>query len=146
MRLNTPGSMPQSETEVRLIQEQIAALKSRLPPREHESRDPLHAVVVKTFLDGASHSRTLDLNNEWAKAGHGIREAIKQGGEVVVRPLYPGEVVEEKKYYPGRERIKVLEALVGRVARLHPEAGEIGPGMLASLVEESRKLMEGKEY
>ncbi len=110
MRLNPP-----SETEVRQIQDQIQALKAKLPPREHESRDPLHAIIVKTFLDGASHSRPMDLNNEWAKAGHGIREAIKQGGEVVVRPLYPGEVVQEQKYYPGRERIRVLDKALREV-------------------------------
>lgn len=35
---------------------------------------------------------------------------------------------------------KIREALVDRVARLNPAAGEIGAGMLASLVEDARKI------
>ena len=33
-----------------------------------------------------------------------------------------------------------LFALADRVARLNPDAGEIGPGVLASLVEQARNL------
>jgi hypothetical protein len=39
-----------------------------------------------------------------------------------------------------QERVVALEALAERVARLNPAAGEIGPGMLASLVEQARNL------
>ena len=34
-----------------------------------------------------------------------------------------------------------LVALARRVARLNPDAGEIGPGMLASLVEDARQAL-----
>lgn len=140
LKSNAPPPDP-TATEERLILEQIAALKAKLPPREQEPRESVHAVVVKTFLDGACHSRSVDIGTEWGKVGHGIKEAIKQGGEVVMRPLYPGEVVQEQKYYPGRERIKELEAFTGRVCRLNRDAGEMGAGMLASLVDEARRLM-----
>lgn len=37
--------------------------------------------------------------------------------------------------------IQALYALAERVGRLNPEAGVIGPGMLASLVEQARGLL-----
>ena len=39
-------------------------------------------------------------------------------------------------------RIIELQALAERVARLNRDAGEIGAGMLASLVDEARRLTE----
>lgn len=124
------------------IRAQIAALKEKLPPIPHEPAEPLQAVVTKVFPDGATHTRTVDIANEWKRVGHGIREAVRQGGEVTLRPLFPGEGVQEYKEYPSTRRIKALEALVDRVARLNPDAGEIGPGMLVQLVTEARGLME----
>jgi len=138
-----PESMPLCAEDA--IRAQIAALQEKLPPREpREPAPPLHAVVTKVFLDGGTHTRTVDLANEWGRVGSGIRDAVKQGGEVTLRPLYPGESGAEVKHYPSAERIKVLEALVDRVARLNPDAGEIGPGMLVQLVEGARGLMVRK--
>lgn len=137
MRLNPQGL---TATEERHILDEIQKLKAKLPPRHQEPREPLHAVIVKTFPDGANHSRPMDLNNEWSKAGHGIREAIKQGGEVVVRPLYPGEVAQEQKYYPGRERLKILEAFVERVA--DPASWTHGHQSVGMLMDEAHVLME----
>lgn len=135
-------TMPLHEEQV--IRDQIATLKAQLPPMPHEPSEPLHAVVSKVFPDGANHTRTVDLANDWKRVGGSIRDAVKQGGEVVLRPLYAGEQASETKDYPSTKRIRELEALVVRVARLPPEAGEIGPGVLASLVEEARGLMAGK--
>lgn len=135
-------TMPLHEEQA--IRDQIQALKAKLPPIPHEPTEPLHAVVSKVFQDGANHTRTVDLANDWKRVGGSIRDAVKQGGEVVLRPLYAGEQPLEVKDYPSTKRIRELEALVVRVSRLHPEAGEIGPGMLASLVEEARGLMAGK--
>ena len=138
----SPESMPLCAEQV--IRDRIAELKAKLPQMPHEPSEPVHAVVSKVFPDGANHTRTVDLANDWKRVGGSIRDAVKQGGEVVLRPLYAGEEPKEKKDYPSTKRIRELEALVERVARLRPEAGEIGPGMLASLVEEARGLMSGK--
>lgn len=133
-----------SLTEEMDIRTRIAELKARLPKEPHEPSEPLHTVVSKVFRDGATHTRTVDIANDWKRVGGSIREAVRQGGEVVMRPLFPGEEVQEHKEYPSTRRIVALEHLVDRVARLNPEAGEIGAGMLASLVEEARGLMEPK--
>lgn len=131
-------------SEEETIRNQIAELRARLPPLPREPAEPLHAVVTKVFRDGGNHTRTVDLANDWKRVGHGIRDAVKQGGEVTLRPLYSGEGVQEHKEYPSTKRIKALEVLVDRVARLNPGAGEIGPGMLVQLVEEARELMAGQ--
>ena len=138
----SPGEM--SLTEEMSIRAKIQDLRAQLPPVSHEPVEPLHAVVTKVFVDGANHTRTVDLANDWKRVGHAIRDAVKQGGEITLRPLYPGEGVQEHKEYPSTKRIKALEVLVDRVARLNPDAGEIGPGMLVQLVEEARGLMAAR--
>lgn len=134
--------MTMSLSEEDAIRARIAELRARLPREHHEPAEPLQTVVTKIFPDGAVHTRTVDIASEWKRVGHGIREAVRQGGEVTMRPLFPGEGVQEHKEYPSTKRIKALEALVDRVARLNPDAGEVGPGMLAQLVTEARGLME----
>jgi pyruvate/oxaloacetate carboxyltransferase len=131
-------------SEEETIRNQIAELRAKLPPLPREPAEPLHAVVTKVFRDGGNHTRTVDLANDWKRVGHGIRDTVKQGGEVTLRPLYTGEGVQEHKEYPSTKRIKALEVLVDRVARLDPGAGEIGPGMLVQLVEAARELMAGQ--
>lgn len=143
MRLsNTPSGVQHSEEQ--RIRDQIQALKSLLPQPEPEPRDPLNVLVVKAFSDGATHSQARDVNNEWGKVGRGIRECLRQGGEVSMRPLDPKQEFQEHKYYPGRERLKELETFVGRVASLNRDAGEMDAGMLVQLVDDARWLIEGR--
>jgi len=98
------------------IHNRIAALKTLLPPREpKEPTAPMHTVVTKVFLDRGTHTRTVDLANDWGRVGSSIRDAVKQGAEVTLRPLYPGESGAEVKHYPSAERIKVLEEAIREV-------------------------------
>jgi hypothetical protein len=110
--------MTMSLSEEDTIRNQIAELRAKLPKEPHEPAEPLHAVVSKVFLDGAVHTRTVDLANEWKRVGTGIREAVRQGGEVVVRPLYAGEGVQEHKEYPSTRRIKALEEEASKLHEL----------------------------
>lgn len=144
MRLNAtnPGSQHSDEKRIR---DQIHALQALLQRPEPEPRTPLDVLIVKTFSDGATHSQSRDVNNEWGRIGRGIRECLRQGGEVSLRPLDPKQEFQEQKYYPSRERIKELEEFVGRIVRLNRDAGEMGAGMLAQLVDDARWLMKGKE-
>lgn len=106
--MSTTESMPLCQEQA--IKDKIAALKAQLPPLVHEPSEPLHAVVSKVFSDGATHTRTVDIANDWKRVGNSIRDAVKQGGEVVLRPLYAGEVPQEAKEYPSTKRIKALES------------------------------------
>jgi len=110
--------MTMSLSEEDAIRARIAELRARLPREHHEPAEPLQAVVTKVFPDGAVHTRTVDIANEWKRVGHGIREAVRQGGEVTMRPLFPGEGVQEYKEYPSTKRIKALEEAVSRFLEL----------------------------
>lgn len=110
--------MTMSLSEEDAIRARIAELRARLPLEHHEPAEPLQAVVTKVFPDGAVHTRTVDIANEWKRVGHGIREAVRQGGEVTMRPLFPGEGVQEYKEYPSTKRIKALEEAVSRFLEL----------------------------
>ena len=111
--------MTMSLSEEDAIRARIAELRARLPREHHEPAEPLQAVITKVFPDGATHTRTVDIANEWKRVGHGIREAVRQGGEVTMRPLFPGEGVQEHKEYPSTKRIKALEeALEEAIAAL----------------------------
>lgn len=109
-------TMPLSEEDA--IRNQIAELRAKLPKEPHEPAEPLHAVVSKVFLDGANHTRAVDLANEWKRVGGSIRDAVKQGGEVVLRPLYAGEQPLEVKDYPSTRRIKALEEEASKLHEL----------------------------
>jgi hypothetical protein len=99
------------------IRDQIAELKAKLPAIPHERAEPLHVVVSRVYKDGASHIRTEDIANDWKRVGGSIRDAVKQGGEVVLRPLYSGEQPLEVKEYPSTKRIRALEEALERLLR-----------------------------
>lgn len=40
-----------------------------------------------------------------------------------------------------RKDVLTMAAFIERIARLNPDVGEIGPGMLASLVDDARQLI-----
>lgn len=135
---------PLSPEEEARIRESIAALKEKLPPVSHEPAEPLHAVVTKVFVDGANHTRTVDLANDWKRIGHAIRDAVKQGGEVTLRPLYPGEGVQEHKEYPSTRRIRALEEALAEAIGM-AETGEprgIGAVGYGFALDRVRKVLD----
>lgn len=120
--------MTMTLSEEETIRNQIAELRAKLPKEAREPAEPLHAVVTKVFRDGGNHTRTVDLANDWKRVGHGIRDTVKQGGEVTLRPLYTGEGVQEHKEYPSTKRIKALEDALGQTLDLLrdlPDSGGI---------------------
>ena len=130
-------------SEEESIRNKIRDLKSLLPrDLSHAPREPIHAVLTKTFAGGGFHTKAVDIANDWKRVGRSIRAAIVYGGEVVLRPMAPDERGLEEKVSPLKDRIVALEHLVERVSHLNPRAEEIGAGMLASLVEEATGLME----
>lgn len=131
-----------SLTEEMDLRARIAALKAQLPREPHEPSEPLQAVVTKVFLDGAVHTRTVDIANEWKRVGHGIREAVRQGGEVTLRPLYSGEGVQEHKEYPSTKRIKALEGALGQALELLRELPHSGGIVGLAVMEACQEVLD----
>lgn len=138
--MSTPESMPLCQEQA--IKDKIAALKAQLPPLVHEPSEPLHAVISKVFSDGATHTRTGDIANDWKRVGNSIRDAVKQGGEVVLRPLYAGEVPQEAKEYPSTKRIKALEGALGQALELLRELPHSGGIVGLAVIEACQDVLD----
>jgi len=87
------------------------------------------AVVKIETLKGSSGLRV---------APHGLKTAVAVGHGVIM----PVKVKEGEKspQEQRHDKLQALEELAQMVAKLNPDAGEIGAGMLANLVEKAREI------
>lgn len=131
-----------SLAEEAAIRQRIQELRSRLPQETHEPREPLHTVVTKVFKDRAHHTKTVDIANAWHSVGKGIREAIRQGGEVTLRPLFPGEEPQEHKDYPSTKRIRELEAALGETLALLRDLPSSGGIVGLAVIEAAQDTLD----
>lgn len=114
---------------------------------EQFAKDELAAQVAQDTL--AQEVASLEaLRPHWAQ-GYTSDSVAAQASTAALSQLWDMLKVESQtdaviRLRAVTEAWRNSEALVKRVAGLNPDAGEIGAGMLASLVEEAQRIVDGR--